>query len=170
MNDQKFLEVFRQSIKSIEDKRYFSTERGYQAELYCQLKERLNPTWIQSKAILEVEYQKTEEKHGIKLRPDIVLHVPFESGQYNNRLSGNYIVIELKLRANERKAKEDFKKLNSIFQELNYPLGIFLNINSDKTFCDRYFGNYGQRLHCFAVKLANNEVIVKYEKPSTPSR
>lgn len=172
INEEKFLEGFAKAIKSIKDKRYFSTERGYQGQLITELANRISIKTIfdNNNVILEQEYQKTLKSHGISFRPDIILHVPYESGLYSNRQSGNYAVIQLKLRASPTKAREDFRKLDSMFAKLDYPLGIFLNINSDKTFCDSYSGRHSQRLHCFAVKLADNEVIVKHEKPSTSSR
>ena len=114
-------------------------------------------------AIWEQEYQKTLKNHGVNIRPDIIIHIPYEVGIYDNRASGNFIVIQLKLNAYVRKAREDFDKLDLMFEKLDYPLGIFLNIASTKTFLDQYEGSYPKRLHCFAVRLVNNEVII-YEQ------
>jgi len=113
---------------------------------------------------VEQEYQKTLKKHAIRIRPDIVIHIPYERGISLNRRSDNYVVIQMKLKASEKRAKEDFQKLNLMFEKLNYPLGIFLNISSNETFYDSYSGNYKERLHCFSVQLVNNEVVL-YESP-----
>ena len=113
-----------------------------------------------SETIVEQEYQKVLEKHGIRKRPDIIIHIPYEKGLYPNRYTGNFVAIQLKLRASETKAKEDFNTLDLMFERLKYPLGIFSNIDSDKTFFDCYSGNYKSRLYCFAVQLVEGEVVV----------
>jgi hypothetical protein len=164
MDKEVFLDTLRDSMRAITNGRYFSTERGYQGQLIAELNSRLNISQnFQDNAVWEQEYQKQADKHGITIRPDIILHVPFETGIYNNRRTGNFIVIQLKRRASVRKAKEDFKKLNLMFEKLDYPLGIFINIDSARTFHDCYAGDYSERLYYFAVKLANDEVII-YEQ------
>ena len=165
MDKEAFLVNLRDSIRAITNRRLFSTERGYQGQLITELKNRVNIKQIFSKhAILEQEYQKTLEAHGINIRPDLIIHIPYETGIHNDRRSGNYVVIQLKLNASEEMAQEDFNKLDLMFgEELDYPLGIFLNINSGKTFFDCYTGDYRERLHCFAVRLVDDEVII-YEQ------
>jgi len=165
MKKESFLKIFKDSLRAITDKRYFSTERGYQGQLLIELNKRLEIEPIfPSEVIVEQEYQKVLEKHGITIRPDIIIHIPYEEGIYPNRRTGNFIVIQLKLRASESQAREDFDKLDLMFEKLEYPLGIFLNIDSNKTFFDCYSGNYKDRLHCFAVQLINKEVAL-YESP-----
>ena len=88
------------------------------------------------------------------------MHIPYEKGLFENRRSGNFVVIQLKLNASEAGAKEDFDTLDLMFEKLDCPLGIFLNINSDKTFFGSYSGKYEYRLHCFAVQLVNNKVVL----------
>ena len=73
-------------------------------------------------------------------------------------------MIQLKLIASEGAASRDFDNLDLMFEKLKYPLRIFLNINSEKTFYDRYYGNYKKRLHCFAVQLVSNKVVL-HESP-----
>ena len=165
MNKNLFLNMFKDSIRAITDRRYFSTERGYQGQLLAKLTNNLDIERIfPGDPTVEQEYQKTLKNHGIKIRPDIIIHIPYERGAAENRRSGNYVAIQIKLKASKRRAKEDFRKLNLMFEKLNYPLGIFLNINSNKTFYDSYSGNYKERLHCFAVQLVNNEVVL-HESP-----
>lgn len=165
MNKVLFLSLLRDSILAIVHKRYFSTERGYQGQLLTELNKRVNLEQIfPGNPIVEQEYQKTLDKHGISKRPDISIHIPYDRRMHSSRRVGNFIVIQLKLRASEGKAKEDFNKLDLMFEKLSYPLGIFLNIDSDNTFFDRYSGNYRDRLHCFAVRLINSEAYV-HEDP-----
>ena len=162
MNKDPFLNIFRDTIRAITDKRYFSTERGYQGQLLAELSRRMASIKriFPSEPNVEQEYQKTMDKHGITIRPDIIIHIPYEREVSENRGSNNFIVIQIKLNASEKRAKEDFRKLNFMFEKLNYPLGIFLNINSNRTFYDSYSGDYKGRLHCFAVRLVNNEAVL----------
>lgn len=155
-----FLKIFRESIRAITDKRFFSTERGYQGQLLTELNKRRLEQIFLGRAIVEQEYQKTLDNHGITIRPDIIIHIPHEEGIYQNRRTGNFVVIQLKRRASEDAANDDFKNLDLMFEKLNYPLGIFLNVDSDKTFFDNYSGKYNERLHCFAVRLINKEVDI----------
>ena len=158
-----FLGLFRDSLKAINEERFFSTERGYQGRLLSELDKRLKIKRILLKGrIVEQEYPKTLKNHGIRIRPDIIIHVPYRAKIHPSRRYGNYVVIQLKLNATEEKAKEDFEKLDLMFNrnKLNYPLGIFLNINSDKTFFDSYSGDYKDRLHYFAVRLSDNKVLI----------
>ncbi len=162
-----FLSAFRDSLKAINEERLFSTERGYQGQLYSELDRRLKKIIIFPRgSIIEQEYPKTLKKHGIYRRPDIIIHIPYKDRIHPSRRYGNYVVIQLKLNATKEKAKEDFEKLDLMFDKnnLDYPIGIFLNINSDKTFFDSYSGDYKNRLHCFAVKLSDNKVLI-YESP-----
>ena len=161
MDKGAFLNVFKDSIGAITNGRYFSSERGYQGALCTELSSRANIEQIFSGyAIVEQEYQKTLIAHGINIRPDIIMHVPYKKGMYSNRRGGNFVVIQLKRKASVHKAKEDFDKIDLMFKELDYPLGIFLNINSANTFFEYYMGNYPERLHCFAVTLVNSEVVI----------
>jgi len=163
MDKEVFLDAFRDSIRAITDIRYFRNERGYQGQLITELSRRANGQIFPDNAIWEQEYQKTAGKHGLRIRPDIILYVPYEKGLYGDRRSGNFVVIQIKRKASIDKAREDFNKLDLMFKNLDYPLGIFLNLNSAKTFFDYYTGNYPERLHCFAVRLLNHEVVI-YEQ------
>lgn len=165
MNKEQFLSIFRDSIQAITDERYFSTERGYQGQLLAELNSKLNIEQIfPGNPIVEQEYQKTLDNHGITIRPDIIIHIPYERKIHENRRAGNLVVVQIKREASNDEAKEDFDKLDLMFEKLDYPLGIFLNINSSNTFFDIYSGNYKDRLYCFAVRLVNNKVVI-YESP-----
>jgi hypothetical protein len=165
METNQILQLFRESLEAINQDRFFSSERGYQGKLLAEIEKKLEIKKIlPGEALVEQEYQKRLKDHGIRIRPDIVIHIPYSEGIHSSRDINNFIVIQLKLNASEGKAKQDFSKLDLMFERLNYPLGIFLNINSDRTFYDSYSGNYNDRLHCFSVHLHMNEVVV-HESP-----
>ena len=161
MDRETFLDAFRDSIRAITNSRYFSNERGYQGQLIVELQSRARHIFP-SNVIWEQEYQKTLKNQGIKIRPDIIIHTPYDEKMHSNRRSGNFVVIQLKRRASVDRAREDFDNLNSMFK-LDYQLGIFLNINSANTFSNCYTGDYPKRLHYFAVQLVNDEVVI-YEQ------
>ncbi len=156
-----FLNEFRDSLKAINEKHFFSREMGYQGKLLTELEKRIHIKKIfLGSIIVEQEYQKTLKNHGINKRPDIIIHVPYIEKIHSSRRVGNHVVIQLKLCASEKRAKEDFKKMDLMYKELEYLLGIFLNINSDRTFFNSYSGDYKERLCCFAVKLSDNKVLI----------
>lgn len=135
MNNAEFLDVFRQAIAAIKEPRFYESERGYQGELLVELSMRLrNDTHFPGNPILEQEYQKRSKDHGMTIRPDLILHIPFERGDFSSHREGNFVAIELKLRASEGEAKEDFESLLKIENALDYPLVIFLNIDSDNAY------------------------------------
>lgn len=155
------LNIFRDSLQAITDPHYFRDERGFQGQLLTQLHNRMQIRQIfPGEPIVQQEYQKTLEQHGITIRPDIIIHIPFERGDFNNRTQGNYTIIQLKRRAIKTKVLEDFRKIDLMFQHLNYPIGIFLNVDSNRTYYDAYSGNYRCRLHCFAIRLENGAVVI----------
>lgn len=161
MESERFMELFKDSLREITAERFYANERGFQGQLNVELNKRLNDiNLFPNKAIIEEEYQKTLPNHGINIRPDIIIHVPYEEGLYEDRREGNFVVIQLKLKASEKEAVEDFGKLDLMFTELNYPLGIFVNIDSDRTFYDKCVGKYKNRLNCLAVKLVDDIVEI----------
>ena len=166
MGTMQFLKVFRDAIETINDEHYFNTERGYQGQLLSEIDNRMKiDPILPGEPIIEQEYQKTLKNHGITIRPDIIIHIPFREGIHGNRKEGNYVVIQLKLKGNEKIAVADFDKIDLMFENLHYPLGIFLNINSDNNYFESYSGKYKERLHCFAVKLLDDEVVIN-ESPN----
>jgi len=102
---ERFLKTVREGLSSIREGRLFDTERGYQGALIAQLEARLSqfPIWP-GNPLVEQEYQKTIERHGLTLRPDIIVHLPFDRGGIPNRQEGNYAVIQLKLRGRLKEA------------------------------------------------------------------
>ena len=111
-------------------------------------------------ASVEQEYQKRLHLHHIAIRPDIIIHVPTPQG--GNRGIGNSIVFELKRKAGPTRAQEDFGSLDTIIDALDYPLGVFVNIDSGRTQGAQYHGPYRDRIHFFAVRLVNATVQVRH--------
>lgn len=156
-----FLDVFRHSISAITDPAYFSDERGYQGQLYAEINNRINANQLfPGNPIIQQEYQKIERNHGIRIRPDLVIHIPFERGNVINRRHGNFVVIQLKRRSSLAGAIDDFNKIDLMFYHLDYPLGIFLNIDSENNYYDNYNGDFQDRLHCFSVILDNGTAVI----------
>ncbi|MFD0999686.1 hypothetical protein ACFQ21_10225 [Ohtaekwangia kribbensis] len=156
----KFLDIFKETLSSISHPRFFETERGFQGELNARLAQTLKGI-IPDQHVIEEEYQKRFKAHGIRIRPDIIIHTPFQQNAHESRTEGNFAAIQIKLKAGEKDAKEDFEKLDLMFEKLNYPLGIFINISSNETFYEKYEGKYIERLHCFSVELTKSgEVII----------
>jgi hypothetical protein len=105
--------------------------------------------------IVEEEYQKRLDTHGLRARPDIIVHIPFERGATVDRRQGNFAVIELKRRAKRESAFSDFDKLVHILSTLSYNIGIFVNIDASDTFLHQYDDPEIYRLREFAVRLVD---------------
>jgi len=133
------LQILLSAIESIREPRLFETERGYQGQLAAQIDRFVGrePDRL-LRPLVEEEYQKRADQHGIRLRPDIVAHIPFDRGLSPSRKDDNYMVILLKLRANQIKANEDFHDLETICSVLDYPLGVFVNIASETLWLPHY--------------------------------
>ena len=153
------IEIIRVSLSSIINPRFYDTERGYQGELGGELRNRL-PLLELDGAIIEQEYQKRMIDHGFRIRPDIIIHVPFEYSTYTSRMEGNFVVIELKHQGTEEEALADYESLSSMCEILGYPLGIFINIDSDKTYFANYHGQLKERLRSFSVRLKGGQVVI----------
>src|SRR5690349_20323821 len=116
------------ALRSISERRLFRTERGYHGRFYCALQAELEEQGLfETGAILEMEYQKST-RHGIAQRPDIILHIPAED-RSTSVDEGNFAVYALKRKASLNVARDDFEKLDTMFENLHYPLGFFLNID-----------------------------------------
>jgi len=147
----------RTSLHAIQAPRLFETERGYQGALLGQLERHLN---LPARVIVEQEYQKKAGCHALKIRPDIIIHEPFDPERYVDRAEGNIAVVELKLRATAAEAAEDFNNLDLMLTVLRYPLGIFINIGDTRTWFEAAPKPLRSRLACFAVALKENSVVV----------
>jgi hypothetical protein len=149
-------------LGSVRNARFFDTERGYQGELYAELRARLPAISLPGDAIVEEEYQKRLPEHGVRVRPDIIVHIPTPSG--GNRRHGNFAVLELKLSAGPTAARKDFAKLDAVLDALHYPLGVFVNICSAQTHAAHYRGAFGERIHFFAVQRVGRGIQLRHAR------
>ncbi len=159
MNTQ-MVGIILECLRSVRHPRFFETERGYQGELLAELRARLPQVALLGDAIVEQEYQKRLCGHDINIRPDIIIHVPTPDG--DNRKEGNFAVFELNLHAGPAEACEDFANLDAVLGGLNYPLGVFVNIDSTRTQASHYGGVFGERLHFFSVRQMGGEINLRH--------
>ena len=158
MNTEQIIKIVVKALKNMDSSRFFKTERGFQGRFACALYEILDAeSLFPDDIIIEEEYQKRIGNHGTRLRPDLIIHVPVESTHSSDRTENNFVVFAFKKQADEDEAKEDFKKLNEIFEVLKYPLGIFVNINGPESFLDGYSGSFKNRIHEFRVTQNNDK-------------
>ena len=157
---EKFLAIFHEALGAIREPRLFKTERGYQGALLVQLQQRLRNAAFPGDPIIEQEYQKTIPNHGIAIRPDLIIHIPFERGDTKRREQGNFVAIELKLAATAAEADEDFESLTLIKEKLGYPLTIFLNLDAAETYAERCSQRIASQTVCFAVQLKDHVPVV----------
>ena len=156
------LNIIRESLVAVTHPRFYETERGFQGAFLAELGRRI-PALQWKGAIVEQEYQKRMRDHGINIRPDIIIHVPFEGGHHSSRREGNFVVFELKLNASPEEALPDYEHLSNMCEILGYPLGIFININSSDPHLHLYHGPHKEKLHAFAVRIQVDQVEVREE-------
>ena len=154
---EELLNIVRESLLEITNPRFFETERGFQGMLLHKIQSRLSgEAW--AGAIVEQEYPKKLKEHGLRIRPDLIIHVPFNPEEHKSRREDNFAVIELKLRANKERAIEDYNHLSNMCNELDYPLALFINLGSSETFFDEYAGNNKDKMVAIGVELLNGAV------------
>jgi hypothetical protein len=154
------------AIDRVREPRLFCTERGYQGQLAAQLDRLLDaePSGI-TRPLVEEEYQKRAKVHGINLRPDIVVHIPFDRGVSPTRRHDNYLVVLLKFAARKTTADKDFEQLSIICSKLEYPIGAFLNIASTDLWLPGYTSTIGGgfTLYEFAITLKDSQPQIRTE-------
>jgi len=161
---EQFLTIFQKAVWAIKEPRLFNTERGYQGALIHELKSTIAHAEFPGDPMVEQEYQKTLPHHGINIRPDLIIHIPFERGVTQRRDEGNFAAVEIKLRSTEAQADQDFASLGLMKERLGYPITIFLNIDSSKTYAERCPANIAKQTACFSVRLKNGEPLVLMDR------
>jgi hypothetical protein len=126
-----------------------------------ELSQRLH---LPNQAIIEQEYQKRLFSHGLTIRPDIVIHDPYDPTRHASRAIGNIVVIELKLKANATQAAADFASLSTMLTVLQYPLGVFININSSETHASLVPPVAKGRIVTYAVSPGDGQAKVVEER------
>lgn len=161
MDFDAFVAVIREALQAITVPRLFETERGYQGAFVGELSRRLPQLGAEiGGALVEQEYQKRLRDHGLNIRPDLIIHEPFNPNRHASRAEGNFAVFELKHRAASAEAREDFVNLDSMMRILSYPVGVFVNIDSIETHLIEAPKHIHGRLIAFAVSLDNKNVRI----------
>jgi hypothetical protein len=161
-SQKQFLAQLRQALESIREQRFF------QGELIAELRRRLKDAAFPGNPVVEQEYQKTIPSHGIRIRPDIIIHIPFERGLVERRDKGNFVAIELKRRATAKKAQEAFGNLTQLKATLQYPVTVFINIDSKQTFAAACPRSIASQTVCFAVRIEGGKPVVQVEECHHP--
>ncbi|MFZ0270330.1 MAG: hypothetical protein WAL34_00645 [Acidobacteriaceae bacterium] len=159
--EKEFLTLLRQALENIREERFFQDERGFQGALLQELSQRVAHGAFPGDPIIEQEYQKRLPLHKIRIRPDIIIHVPFERGIAEERYEGNFVAMELKRRATTKRAKEAFANLVQMKRKLHYPLTIFINIDSVQTHAAVCPKSIAGQTACFSVRLEDGRCVVR---------
>jgi hypothetical protein len=164
MNKQEIIKLLKGCANKITEDRLFYTERGYQGVLASLLSDKLKRYDIwPGKPLVEEEYQKCITKHKIQLRPDIIIHIPFERGVYEERNLGNLLVIMLKLNSSKKTALKDYDKLALICKKLDYLFAGFLNIGKPNSYFSSYQGSYRERMFGISIIKRNGVISIKHD-------
>jgi hypothetical protein len=161
---ESFIAILRESLSAIREHRYFESERGYQGALIAELQARLTGIGLPGDPIIEQEYQKTIPEHGITIRPDLIVHIPFGRKTVRSRADGNFVAMEIKRRATRVQAIEDFGSLGVMKAKLHYPLTIFLNLDSSETHATQCPKDIAAQTICIAVRLVEEDPVVVLDK------
>jgi len=161
---EEMLKLVLDSVSSIKEKKLFKTERGYQGELLAEIHSRLKGQEWAGDPILEQECQKRLGLHGLTIRPDLIIHIPFERGNVKERKDGNFCVIELKLRASQRDIQDDLKKLSDMCNLLRYGCGIFVNIDAHRSKTTANFCDLKGPLYSIATALVGDNPVVSCDR------
>lgn len=159
-----FVVALEESLQSILEPVLYGDERGFQGELLHELNARLGHGVLLDDPVIQQEYQKRIRHHGIKIRPDIIVHVPFERGLVGGRDEGNFVAIELKRKATPKQARQAFASLAKMKKVLKYPLTVFINVDSEETHAPLCPKSIADQTVCFAVWLHDGKPVVKGEE------
>ena len=118
MNKGRLVELLLEALADITELRLFETERGYQRELLSTLKARLPEAEFDGDPIVEGVHQKRLVPHGVRIRPDLIIHIPFNSGVTERRDEGNFVAIEIK--RDKQHLQAAFDNLVKLKERLGY--------------------------------------------------
>jgi len=158
MNDD-IIATTKLALGAVNNPRFFTTERGYAGIFYYFLVSGLlnrNRLSLDGDAIVEMEYQKDQERHRVRQRPDVIFHIPAELSQ-RPVAENNFAVWAFKLWGGSRDAEDDFEKLDFMLGDLNYQLGFFINISAGEDYLANYRGRHREKLYGAAVNLEGRQ-------------
>jgi hypothetical protein len=159
---EQLLNMTLEGLTEITNPRFYVTERGFAARLYVAVHNRLQAAgMLNDGRILEMEYQKGQNRHGITQRPDFIYHIPVEYS-HAARDVNNYAVWAFKRWGGYDEAMSDFGKLCQMFGEMNYPLGFFINVGSDDDWMDYFPPDYRNRMVGIAVWQEGNDIHIEH--------
>ena len=162
---EEFLAALEESLRSVSEEVLYGDERGFQGALLHELNARLGHGVLPGDPIIQQEYQKRILRHKIKIRPDIIVHIPFERGGMGGRDEGNFVAMELKRRATAKQATHAFASLGKMKKALKYPLTVFINVDSQETHAVLCPASIADQTVCFAVWLHDGRPVLKAERP-----
>ena len=151
MDHEAILARMHEALASISHPRFFQNERGFQGELRAKLEVLRLAELLPKGSIVELEHQKTLLAHRMTIRPDLIIHEPFDEACHSDRTQGNIAVVELKPNASEAEASGDFESLGRMLDVLRYPVGIFINIGSNRTHATLVPAALRGRIVCFRL-------------------
>lgn len=163
MDQKVLLAHLTDALKNITAPRLYENERGFQGALLAELHKTIPGHVLPEGTVIEQEYQKRLHTHGLRIRPDIIIHEPFAEARHKSRQEGNIAVIELKRAASQKDASDDFESLAKMMQALAYPTAAFINIASETTHAALVPEKWKGRIACFAVFLRNGKAHVVRE-------
>ena len=102
--------------------------------------------------------------HGLTIRPDIVIHEPFDTLRHRQRTDGNLAVIELKRCGTPARSRNDFTNLATMLDVLCYPVAFFINIASTRPQAHLTPPEAQGRVIAFAVSLRAGRVHLVEER------
>lgn len=157
------LNITLNALREVVNPRFYRTERGFVSHFSHHLETQIQGQILFPEGtIIEVEVQKRlNDHHGVRQRPDLLIHIPIETGLTDKSNENNFVVYGFKLNGNNQISQEDFRKLDEMFEALNYEIGIFVNINSyPNTYLQNYNGNFRNRIHEYSINLTNGSVNI----------
>ena len=79
MDKETLLARITTALEAVTAPRFYESERGYQGALLGELKRVIPEHLLPADTIIEQEYQKRLKTHGLNIRPDIIIHDPFDA-------------------------------------------------------------------------------------------
>ena len=157
------IKLIHAALVRVKAPRLYKSERGYQGESLSHLRENLpSSKRLCDYPLVEQEYQKRLKDHGLSIRPEIIIHCPFDPDEHESRRIGNLAVFEIKLRVSRATAHSVYERLTRVCDVLDYQLRIFINIGSGETHYEDSPAAQDDRILSFAAYMDGEQVTVNY--------
>lgn len=157
----RFASALAAALRRIRHPRFYETERGFQGALVAELLAAPAALGLPTaEFIVEQEHQKRLGDHGLQIRPDIIIHVPFRAGFHRSRKEENFVLFELKRAAGAADARGAYESIAAMIRELDYELGVFVNIDSTDLHLEHIPEDVVDRTVAVAAHLEGDGVIL----------